>query len=36
VTDGLAVLAGWIQLALLVGILAFVVLRRSPKGDDSR
>jgi hypothetical protein len=32
-TEGLAVLAGWIQLGLLVALLAFVVLRRSPSGE---
>lgn len=28
-TDGLAILAAWLELAVLVGVLAFFVLRRT-------
>jgi hypothetical protein len=33
VTDGLAVLGGWVQLFLLFAILTGIVLRRSPRRD---
>ena len=37
-TDGLALLGGWVQLGILLAALAWVVLRRLPKdtNTDSR
>ena len=35
-TDGLAVLGGWVQLGILLATLAWVVLRHSPKDTNNR
>jgi hypothetical protein len=32
-TDGLAILAAWVEFALLLGLLGWVVLHRHTRGD---